>query len=66
MKVYNYKDKEMKDHKIELPVEQENIVLQSQKDYKTSFSYIRKNYYDIWRSAVKSYELSTADRKAAL
>ena len=64
--LYSYIDKTKKSLQIELDGEDESLVNQADKDYKTSAKHIRSQEYYIWRAALKAYHLSTYDRKVQL
>ena len=63
---YGYINRKKETMEIEISDEQQNIRLQADQDFETSFAYVRSTEYRIWRAALKSYHLSTHDRKAAL
>lgn len=62
-KVYNYVDIEWKNHQVELTWDLVDYAEQALKDYILSFKYIQSQEYNIWRQALKSYHMSTYDRK---
>jgi len=65
-KSYTYVTVNKESMQIGIPLPLEDMKLQADKDYETSFTYIQKQEFFIWRQALKSYHLSTHDRKVAL
>lgn len=63
---YTYKNKDEKKNKIAISDEHSALVNQASKDFETSRRYILSQEYHIWRGALKSYHLSTYDRKVQL
>jgi len=49
MRTYSFLNEKKETMEINLPLEMENQKLQSEKDYETSFSYIQKQEFYIWR-----------------
>lgn len=63
-KVFTYVDKAKKTYSVTVKGELCDYSAQALKDYETSFKYIRSQEYHIWRNALKSYHMSTYDRKS--
>lgn len=61
---YNYEDIDKSTKQITLTWELCDYAKQALKDYSLSFKYIQSQEYNLWRSALKSYHMSTYDRKS--
>lgn len=66
MKTYSYINKDKNRKEIEITEKQMHLVNQAEKDFETSNKHIRNEEFYIWRASLKSYHLSTFDRKVAL
>lgn len=61
---YSYIDINKKTQTIELSWDNLDYAKQALKDYELSFKYIQSQEYNLWRNALKSYHMSTYDRKS--
>lgn len=63
---YSYTDLKWEIKEIKIKEDDAKFVNQAQKDYETSRKHINNSEFHIWRAALKSYHLSTYDRKVQL
>lgn len=66
MKTYYYNDKKGNRKEISISEDDNNLVVQAERDFATSNKCIRNEEFFIWRAWLKSYHLSTYDRKIQL
>ena len=66
MTTYSFQDKDKNRKEINVGDDDQALVNQAQKDFDTSNKHIRNEEFFIWRAALKSYHLSTFDRKVQL
>lgn len=66
MKIYSYQNKEKERMEIKVEDDDQKLVTQAWRDFDTSNKHIRDEEFFIWRAALKSYHLSTFDRKVQL